>query len=814
MLSTLHAQEWKTYTKDQGLPSNHLSDIALAAANQIWIASDSGLTYFDGNSFTNFNTQNSNLPSNNLKELAFVNGNIWMTTDSGLSKYDGRNFTNYNESNGLLQNYINDIAVDTNGTIWIAANRGVSRFDGVTFTHDSGKLAKAIEVDDSNRVYILKYTVVFNIPNSGLTVFEIFNGQNWTSPPMGFFGDYYRSQFYKSPNGKIYFLPSGGGNQFYAELSYPFNLTKRPIITGSRVNRTASFIKEFNGERYINYAGISAIYKGSAKDSSYLPLYLLAPSKRIQNMDVQYNKTVIATDDGLLIGPSTFNTPNYTTYLDINKIKAGMQIQGALFHNYLNSSSSFEYPADSNSHLIYSANFQLGIKRDSNQINFQVYPEEVYNQSYETGPYHKSNQIFGDKFLVKIQKSEIDNHRLNFSQSNYQIPQSILKWPATADSSHFSFPDLAPFFDANQNGCYDPMQGDYPLIKGDQAVYWINHPANKTIPLEYHWMLYGYNRPNDSALNQSVFVQLRIINRDSLAFDYIKPAFRIDADLGSPRDDFNGADSTKDLIYFYNGDSFDENFQGMRGYLGNPPALGIRSLSAPMTSATFYQTRLTSPQPFFDSWTYLHGLNGDSTYFKNPHTSINTLYQFSGDPFANTGWTESNTNPTVPAGNPPGDRRGTMGFPAFSLAPGASHTTELVINVAQKTFRTGTAEYLPLLRNQVDYVKTYFNNQMVTPSNYALYYNCPVVVNNSEFKAEQSNEFQIYPNPSNGLVYLKYQGSTEQVEVRSIDGKLIQVFQWDSNSNSINVSDLQQGIYIIRIHNENGWKQQKLLLLD
>jgi len=30
---------------------------------------------------------------------------------------------------------------------------------------------------------------------------------------------------------------------------------------------------------------------------------------------------------------------------------------------------------------------------------------------------------------------------------------------------------IAPFYDNNNDGIYDPMAGDYPQIKGDQALF-------------------------------------------------------------------------------------------------------------------------------------------------------------------------------------------------------------------------------------------------------------------------------------------------------------------------------------------------------
>ena len=58
------------------------------------------------------------------------------------------------------------------------------------------------------------------------------------------------------------------------------------------------------------------------------------------------------------------------------------------------------------------------------------------------------------------------------------IPESIRDWPANGNSAQDQF--LAPFFDQNGNGYYEPEQGDYPdyNITGDNdeaELYGIKH---------------------------------------------------------------------------------------------------------------------------------------------------------------------------------------------------------------------------------------------------------------------------------------------------------------------------------------------------
>ena len=141
-----------------------------------------------------------------------------------------------------------------------------------------------------------------------------------------------------------------------------------------------------------------------------------------------------------------------------------------------------------------------------------------WEQDYFIGP--KSNKREATRsFMAKVSKTEILTHIAQSNNSGYQMPDGILNWPAIGDSLLNEPFDLAPFVDVNSNGCYDPANGDYPVIKGDEAIYWINRPNDTSAlsDLEYHNMLYGFNDPNDPLINQNVFLERTIVNRANVA---------------------------------------------------------------------------------------------------------------------------------------------------------------------------------------------------------------------------------------------------------------------------------------------------------
>src|SRR6476660_870130 len=70
-------------------------------------------------------TVNDGIVANPVKKvLQDSKGFLWVATWEGLSKYDGNKFTNYNTSNGLSFDLVNDLYEDTTGKIYLAENNG------------------------------------------------------------------------------------------------------------------------------------------------------------------------------------------------------------------------------------------------------------------------------------------------------------------------------------------------------------------------------------------------------------------------------------------------------------------------------------------------------------------------------------------------------------------------------------------------------------------------------------------------------------------------------------------------------------------
>ena len=71
------------------------------------------------NEYTSF-TKNDGLPSNNVYRIIEDNkGFLWITTDAGVARFDGKNFQIFTTQDGLPDNEVLDIVKETDGTIWV-----------------------------------------------------------------------------------------------------------------------------------------------------------------------------------------------------------------------------------------------------------------------------------------------------------------------------------------------------------------------------------------------------------------------------------------------------------------------------------------------------------------------------------------------------------------------------------------------------------------------------------------------------------------------------------------------------------------------
>lgn len=129
---------FSVYDKNNsGLPENKINDISIDNDDILWIATENGgLAKLDNTTWTVFNTLNSDIPSDVVYFVKIDrDGNKWVGTNSGLAKFDGTNWTIYNTGNSAIpSNTTTSIAFTNTHIKWIGTNNGLARYNDTTFT--------------------------------------------------------------------------------------------------------------------------------------------------------------------------------------------------------------------------------------------------------------------------------------------------------------------------------------------------------------------------------------------------------------------------------------------------------------------------------------------------------------------------------------------------------------------------------------------------------------------------------------------------------------------------------------------------------
>ncbi len=130
-------KEPRNITTDNGLAGNWVVRIYEDAQGNIWLGTSTGLSRYDGSSFTSFTTEDglgSNLISAILQDS---NGIFWFGgwEGNGITRYDGENFQRYTTDDGLIDNRVICIIEDDKNNLWIGTSAGVSCYDGRSFSN-------------------------------------------------------------------------------------------------------------------------------------------------------------------------------------------------------------------------------------------------------------------------------------------------------------------------------------------------------------------------------------------------------------------------------------------------------------------------------------------------------------------------------------------------------------------------------------------------------------------------------------------------------------------------------------------------------
>jgi hypothetical protein len=505
--------------------------------------------------------------------------------------------------------------------------------------------------------------------------------------------------------------------------------------------------------------------------------------------------------------------PRYDTgVINTNAVSALFTADGTLNANN-HSLPAYFIPKDSLQASIYCGSLWVGGLDAGGQLHIAAQTYHQNGTDFWPGPIMDSlsystheDTVWNHVWIVL--KSTVDS----FTQGKFgaTIPASIKNWPGNGNTAIGEMATLAPYVNISNSGYYNPAGGDYPSIRGDEAMYLIfnddrgaahTETGGKKLGIEVHLMVYQF-KSADTTINEATFLHYDIYNRSKNDYDSVYLGNWIDMDVGNGADNFIGCDSLNKYWYTYCGHPYNANgsgsFSGEKGYHSLPPAQSLAYMCDTMAHFMAYNNDFTvqgNPTTAHQYYNYLESLWRDSTHVTYGGTGYGagtpSNYMYPGLSTFNPEWDE------ISAGDTPGDRRGISSAGPFTLKSKQEKSLDVALVFVQPfSIYHPFSDYL--LDSCVTVIKNFYNSKSYSCDE--ILSGIPTVISNAIV-----NKVLVYPNPSSSKVTFKMSsGENKYLRVSDITGRQFLNVPVYNNLAQINVSAYSSGIYVYEILDKSG----------
>ena len=513
--------------------------------------------------------------------------------------------------------------------------------------------------------------------------------------------------------------------------------------------------------------------------------------------------------------------------LDINNVKATILTRGDMFWNPDSAKAAYEFPKGSGLHSNFATSLWVSGYDASNGVLHVA--AQTYRQTgndYWPGPLDSSgNSTLStatdwDK-IWKVNRSTIDSFLLLPSHTLLNTPAVILEWPAKENSHAVGkngavltiTRDMAPYVDVNSDGIYNALDGDYPDIKGEQALWWVfndktpSHSESGGNALGFECKVMAYACNSIGSLQNTTFYNMKLTNKSANKYIQTRVGIYDDLDVGDAFDDFIGIDTTRSLAFGYNRQALDDNYGSMLTQTGlvilKLKQNGI-TVNNPFESFMFFNNEngpLGNPiiDTHYANYQRSKWLDGQSlTNTCNGRDAGNSIgYAYWGDPLNSGELSEASCN------NVAYDRRFVLSTKDLNFDIGSS----IEIQYAFINTPIGTPfQNISVLQSLADSAKLYASGCGAPEA--------PAFLN----EADHANSFnvRVSPNPTHDELNISWQNSMESevnevVIVNSLGVKVVSYSITKQSNLNINLKHLAQGIYFAQVKGKNGKAIQRFV---
>ncbi|GAA4463542.1 hypothetical protein GCM10023093_12230 [Nemorincola caseinilytica] len=478
--------------------------------------------------------------------------------------------------------------------------------------------------------------------------------------------------------------------------------------------------------------------------------------------------------------------------ININRINALALVHGDMWWDPATGTAHCKFPPDSKKNVGFAAALWLSGYDNAGKLHVAAQTYRQDGNDHWPGPLDAPGTLSyatSAKWakIWKVRRSDITTFMATTPHTVANTPAAILTWPAKGNSNAKGkddapltiTTDMAPFVDLNGDGNYQPLNGEYPDIEGDMALWWVfsdngpRHDNTNGLPLgaEVHVMAYAYSR--NTLIDYVVYYEYTIVNRSANNYHDVRMALWNDGDMGYYMDDFIAFDPARRLGIIYNGTNDDGGSAGHpeNSYGADPPAMGVTIVAQPGDGPGTYVPA--------GSFTYY---NNDPSIIGNPvvDTEYNNYMRGkirNGAAFAIPwgSWNECTT------GNTPGDRREILATNDFVLNAGAKAKVVLALVV------DSVAKGCPSI--------TFDGIKKITDTAWNIYHTYVDV----DEAIPRYGTMRLYPNPVENILHMTSDMPGKmQVTIHDAVGRQIRyVADMNATDAVLDVHDLAPGTYVV-----------------
>jgi len=481
-----------------------------------------------------------------------------------------------------------------------------------------------------------------------------------------------------------------------------------------------------------------------------------------------------------------YENVNSYSFLDVNNFKIPVSPFGTSYSSIHKPENQFidATSDDGYSYLLELIQPWIALEYEASE-SLHISADDLYANHFFPGP---AMDDYTEDYELKyfrtweVTKAEIEEHKNNYADAAYQMPEAIENWPAGPLAYNGITYEQADYVDFNSNQIYDPENGDYPKISGDKAILYIkndnrsyvnNNAYADSLNMDIYALVFAFNRPESDLFHNTFFIKYKIVNKSNLDYQNFRFAQYVENSLFNIRD-YIGCDTLLNTFYRY------------------PMAQNQNQYTSSMTLLNQKMDKFLTvgdidigDQVFYSN---MMGTYGDPFYFWQPPVWQDYApldYVFPGRIGDLESWNNfTHFNDAFTYGVAYG---GVTTSESMDFAQGDSKYFEFAFSVNYHPEQDYFDFANMALDRAAQLIECYQNDSVPGGGSFT---------GIKEYDINSNTELLIYPNPANTILYVDGAEESSEYSIYTLQGQKIEEGRLE---NEISIDHLSDGFYLLQI---------------